>query len=856
MIKLLSFPLLLTLTTCYLQTATWDGGANADWNTPSSWEGRTVPTNLETANFTTPATISATGADITVRKIVVPADSTTTSLILGQAGGSLTLFPSNVPSIVAENPNTTITVPSELLTPGFTGLLIEETSTITLDKLTTGNSFLGIGNQTSNGTLPAGTAIIREFGSDGNEEDARIGLFQNPTVLIQPNTPGLSDTYNALIFGVGSLNYSPDAANTSLSLGGVLTYSGNTTLSGGTLTLSNFPLSPQILLTDDATAQLTINSANNNPSYNGTITSIAGIGGATFELTSAAEDSFTLGLNTFQYTGPFNITGNANVSLTAGTADNINTVSASQVTLSGTNPRLNTFANTVFSGNVTVNSGQFKLNEDSGTLSIEGNYIQGTEGTLYYSVGPDPVTSDLSATTLNVTGDATLNGTITISSAFGESGITAGSKTILTSRSTTGAFSELTATQFADNAFAVSYSENNVILHINQTILPTRVVPTSSPNQVTEVNELLNDNFDLLTQGESASWYDQLNALPTSSYQEAVDAISSKVENGDLDIRYRLINNNAQVADILDRQYKDTVREMRNNSPYETPCFAEQNTGFFIQPFGNIWHQMKTTKRRSFKSGCYGTALGWDQVIANNFIYEAGVAYSHSNLSVKKAPSHNVRYSSIYVSPAFFGWFNSRGYANLMATGTVSFFKYSRVISYPGVRRVPTAKYNSYEVLVRADGGYRIPIFQSSWFQPEATVNFETIFTDAYKETGAGTMGFQQKKTTNYLLNPRIRFRIIWETLTDNFCFAPSFYTGWRSFISLNDPETSVRFENVPSLAYVNISGYKEMINQIVIGTEFYMKRLEKFDLKADAEVDLLNQIQNYKFDVKFEWFF
>ncbi|MCH9633387.1 MAG: hypothetical protein S4CHLAM7_01120 [Chlamydiae bacterium] len=836
----------------------WNGGADADWNTGSSWERGVVPRVFDAAEFRSPETIVATGNSIEIAGIQVTRSGSTTSLTIGEEGGELTLNPTpGISSYIdVTNTSSTMTLLSELLPNDQTFLRIDETSTLTLDKLTTTfDTILRGGFYEDN--PPAGTLVIREFGDPSTPPPTGLILQYNANLTIAPNTAGLSDTYNSSITNVGSLTYAPTAANTSLNLTGTLNYSGNTTLSAGTLRLSGTffqPTTSQIILSDDTDAKLILDISNNSNIQINKIISESENPGAAVEITSAV-GSLLITENILQFNGPLSITGNVLYTATE------SSIPVSSTTVNGVGAQLTirgmTFENDLFLTNGKLlaisNSG---LPDDGSEFAIGGSYTQSSGGTLSISVMPNEQSSGFNIKPFTVTGTASLEGTLEINDSDLEgAGITAGSGTLLTSSNRVGEFTTITAPTYAD-LWSLSYPDNNVVLTLSQTIQPTRTLQEGAVNQDVEVNNLLNENFDTLIEGENGTWFLALNALPLAAYQTAVDSIAAKLDYGDLDVRYRLVFNGAHISDILDKQYKEIARKSRFSDLSEMPSFAEPNTGLFFQPFGNIWHQNKTTKRRSFKSGSYGAALGWNQLLGGHFIYEAGVAYSHSNLSVKKSYSQNVRYSSIYLSPAFFGWFNARGFANIMALATIDFFKYSRVISYPGLRRVAQARYNAYEILLRADGGYRIPLFKSTWFQPEATLNFETLFEEGYEEKGAGTLGLQQKKTTNYLLNPRICFRMIWETLTDRFCWAPSLYVGWLSYISLNEPLTSVRFANVPSMSYVQVEGYKEMINQIILGGAFYMKRFETFDLTGDFQVDLLNQIQTYKLDVKLEWFF
>ncbi|MCH9633763.1 MAG: hypothetical protein S4CHLAM7_04960 [Chlamydiae bacterium] len=865
--NLLKITALSFFTLTQLVAIDWAGGASADWNTASNWYPTGVPESEESILFANPIpAITASGTPI---QLPISTTVSVSALTLGQSGGTISLYPGDLHQFQTVG---TVNIDSNLslATSDYLTILLNNALSINLESYQpTGKSVIQIFSSENSVNQ---TATLKRFSENTSDElNSIISLVNNVDLVIAPDTADLSDSYagsiQSQITGSSSpanFSYTPAAANTSLTLSGFLNWTGNTTLNGGTLTLVKPPQdSPYMYLSSDPDAKLVFAPTNTSASYTGVITAEEGISGATFEVNGSNNSVMTFGPNTFQYDGPFNITrGTAYFPIDSTLSASTTTIDDSAV--DGT--AYLSFNGGTISNDVTVTSGYFDLSNSTNTTTIGGNYTQESNGILRLRIEPNTTTGGLDGSKLLVLGTADLgDGTLELFSGSQGQGFPAASFTILNASvsenalstgETTGSFGSIvTSGALADSTWTLSYPDNTVVATLSNSITPTRTV-SGGNSQDSEINTLLNGNFDTLNSGESESWYAPLNALNSTAYSQAVDNIASKVNYGSLDVRYTQLHVLAQVSKNLDDQYKDTVRKSRFNDQCEIPCFAVENTGLFIQPFGNIWHQNKTTKRTSFKAGSYGIGAGWDQVFKKNFIYEAGLAYSHSNLSVKKAASQNVRWSSVYVSPAFFGWFNAKGYANIMVVGAFNFFNYSRVIKYSNVRRVAKARYNNYEVIVRADGGYRVPVFKSSWFQPEATLNYETMFTDAYKEKGAGTLGLEQKKSTFYHLNPSVRFRMIWETITEKFCFAPSLYVGWTSYISLNDPVVSVRFANVSSIPYVNVQGYKEMINQIALGGEFYMKRFEKFDVKGDFEVDLLNQIQNYRFDLKFEWFF
>jgi len=210
-----------------------------------------------------------------------------------------------------------------------------------------------------------------------------------------------------------------------LTLSGVDTYSGGTTISAGTLNLGgNSALGTgNLTMLNGSTLQAGVNNL------------------------AVTNNLFLFGLDTFDTNGnnmvlsgvvadaPF-ITSLTKIGAGALTLTGDNTYNATNInagTLVAANP------NALGTGNVAVNGGTLQMSGPM-TLNIGGNYTQGVSGTLQLGLGPTGVQGD----TLNISGAATLAGTLRLVPYGGYLIHDTEAFTILNAASVTGTFSPVT----------------------------------------------------------------------------------------------------------------------------------------------------------------------------------------------------------------------------------------------------------------------------------------------------------------------------------------------------------------------------------------------------------------------------
>lgn len=240
------------------------------------------------------------------------------------------------------------------------------------------------------------------------------------------------------------------------------TYTGPTTVSQGTLTVSGS--------LSDRTAVTVASGATYNVNASDTIGSLAGAGtvsssnaGAKVLTAGAANTSTTFSGVIQNGTGALGLakTGSGTMTLTGvNTYTGPTTISAGTLKLSG--------SGAIAGSTAVTNNATFDVTQASGNVALGGTYTQGANGTLKMTVAP------VSNQQVNAAGTASLGGTLNLASAAGT--YRAGRYTLMTSAglgaSSFSAFSTNLAS-VTNHTYNLAYDANNVYLELRSSAADT-----------------------------------------------------------------------------------------------------------------------------------------------------------------------------------------------------------------------------------------------------------------------------------------------------------------------------------------------------------------------------------------------
>ena len=372
-------------------------------------------------------------------------------------------MPNLLPAIISGTGGFTVSAPSTMTLTGA--------NTYTGPTNVTGGATLFIGNGgsiASSSSLTLGGGATFDIGSQGGGNQTVNNLSgTSANVALGPFNLTVNETvstvFDGVISGLTPINGLIKTGSATLTLTRGSTYIGPTTIQGGTIALGAFGSLQSSSGINLAGASATFDITNFAPSIGGvTIQDLAGVAGTTvalgatqFQFGTADSTDFAgaftgTGQMTKQGTGTLVLDGNSSgftgSTLVAGGALEVGDAATPGAVLGG---NVTVGASGLLEGHgkilgsVTNNSGGTVLPGGSiGTLTVGGNYTQGSTSTLLIQVSPT------ASSQLAVGGAASLAGTLNIQAAPGNLGYVPFSKYVILTAGggITGTFNTITGT--------------------------------------------------------------------------------------------------------------------------------------------------------------------------------------------------------------------------------------------------------------------------------------------------------------------------------------------------------------------------------------------------------------------------
>ncbi|HEY8996126.1 MAG TPA: autotransporter-associated beta strand repeat-containing protein, partial [Lacunisphaera sp.] len=396
--------LVFSVTSASAATYTWINAKIAPWSDSTAWSGGVAPTSNQdnVINFTgisQNSTGTLTTADFQLNQLTASGTNSTKTLAISSSGGGYLEFIANSSAV-----NPMLTLSRTNSGGGATNITVPMTITNTLTINSTGNS----------------TTIS--------------GAITNNSGIVAEGTGGFA--LSSVISGAGNLTIS--MTNATVSTGTNSTYTGVTTLSGGTLSvklLANGGSNSSIGKSTNAAANLVLDGGSLafvgagtvstdrlfTLTQNGGTLDSSGTSGAAENFTSAGSVAFSgSGARTLTLTGTSTGVSNLAPILGDGTGGGTSVAKTGVGTweLSGANTY--TGGTTVTGGTLIVNSSTAlgsssgSIGVSGGTLDIKGNII--SSGQLTFGTGTGTIANSLGGSSSLSTSGVAVNGTGVVNS--------------------------------------------------------------------------------------------------------------------------------------------------------------------------------------------------------------------------------------------------------------------------------------------------------------------------------------------------------------------------------------------------------------------------------------------------------
>ncbi|MCB1115694.1 MAG: autotransporter-associated beta strand repeat-containing protein [Chlamydiia bacterium] len=683
------------------------------------------------------------------------------------------------------------------------------------------------GNMSGNGTLTKnglGTVILSGSNSYTGGTTINSGVLQGTTASLQGDIVNSASvvfdqtgngTYAGILSGTGSLTKSNTGT---VILSGANTYTGGTTVSGGTLqgTTSSLPgdISNGTSVIFDQTASGT---------YTGVLSGVGslskkGSGEVTFTGNSAG---FT-GATTIEE-GSFIVNG---------------TMSSSPFTVN-----IATLLGGTGSVGTTVNNGTVSPGNSIGTINIVGDYTQNADGSLLVEID-DMGHSDL----LIATGTANLDGSVVVTPLSGlyMDGMM---YTILQANSVNGAFAQLIESHPAD--FYLTYFAQSVVLNIGKEQFA--ILPVSSSS----------------LKGNAKAIGNYLFTCDPNYSPALIPIIDNLLHQKPDEFRQTLLQFGPQDFGALEKTQMQTatiISHSMNQAKDWNACDTQDST-LWLEPLGYYYKDNEKGGLTPYNAKSFGFTTGYKKRLWDHFLLSGGIGYSHTCLNWYENRG-DATVQSLYFSPGI-AYQSRDAYAGLILQGSRSFYSadrkiHSKVITacyIPCIDETAHNHHKSWDILAGFQGGYRFKtsdhFLTNFYIVPSFHLDYLNIFEEGYRETGAGPINLSVKNKHSAFLRSEFLVRFMKELNIGPFRSFPNIYVGYLKNFALSRGHFSSHFYKQSLCGnHFTVKGSHQNTSQLILGTELESVCFHNISLKIGYEANIGDHYNIQKGHLKGEWNF
>ncbi|WP_432798686.1 autotransporter domain-containing protein [Poriferisphaera sp. WC338] len=375
----------------------------------------------------------------------------------------------------------------------------------------------------------------------------------------------------------------------------------------------------------------------------------------------------------------------------------------------------------------------------SGTFATILDDIAGFEATATYNA--NDITVTLNAATADFANTVTARNLVFAAEAF----------TRIANNSPTG-----------DMATVIAQLENqtgnNLVVAFEQ-IVPNYLVPQAEATfkGIDVQNNNFNGRFNELRNGLPKLWSNNLgvNTPDNASINDSADP---------------------EFAMMLAMQAQETLEQQQETARFTG---AEKDIwGAWVNGFGTFGDYDSTSSQAGYNFNTGGVTFGFDYRVLDTLAAGAFVGYSNTGVTVDNGQGTN-SFNSINTG-MYMTWFNEEGfYASGLFGGGVNFYENNRRIRFGTVDRVAESDPTGFYLQTLATGGYEFK--KGNWgFGPQLALQWVNLQIGSHSETGADSLNLNVGAFNGNSFVTRLGFRATYEYDTDAMLFVPELVGFWE----------------------------------------------------------------------------
>jgi autotransporter-associated beta strand protein len=512
--------------------------------------------------------------------------------------------------------------------------------------------------------------------------------------------------------------------------------------------------------------------------------------------------------------------------------------------------------------NLTVNGGTVAPGNSIGTINVSGNYTQGAGGTLEIEITPAGLT-DL----LNITGTASLNGTLLVMPSAGSYTI----GTTYTFLQSTGGVSGTFSTFTVQNGvvLGINYLANSVQLVVRENIIIIPFPATSSNARHVQTCLMAgstNGNQDL------TNVLNLIAALPTTSeFNAALNQLQPARFNA-IDISN--LNVKSEVQKILAKHLFELNCATRacgsKNAEHQTPPHTSSkenhvaqssspktnasnnssaHNSIWIEPFGQFVEMSQIQQLTGFDTTTGGVVGGYDYCTPAKVYLGAAFGYANSHLEWHQQNGHG------QIQNFFGGFYGSfKGdylWFDASALTGVNEYKLRRNISFTGLHRKAKSDHWGWDadLHVGFTGNHQLKYLR---IQPFAEAEYYFLYQERFNERGAQSLSLDIRKKNSQMMRSQAGVRVSDYFEIDYGCWSPYVAFSYVGKYSLGSTHEKASFDDESCV--FSAKGFDRILNAFSpeIGINLTLNNgLELFG-SYSAEVGPYQKTQQV--DLRLQW--
>ena len=447
------------------------------------------------------------------------------------------------------------------------------------------------------------------------------------------------------------------------------------------------------------------------------------------------------------------------------------------------------------------NNGTASPGTSIGTLTINGNYNPSPSAVSQVEINPQGQSS-----LFNVTGTATLNGTLNVVIDPGKYSKGA-TYTILTAPSVVSSFSGITS-NFSGVGFSALYFPTSVQLTLLNAISPFPSPGLFSGNARNLANYLFCDAFPY-DNPELSALLNAIVGLSSStgvvndSMVEAMDKLTpgqfGALPVSELETNYRVSNS------LFDINLKRLPLQMIRVR---------------VTPLGFLGknHHVSSSLPR-FDEIAYGITVMAERAYKEGISLGGAVGYTH-DMTLWHRNQGRALANSAYLGPTF-TYQSDHFFTGLALLGAVNFYDVDRKIIFPGFNQVAHHHQINWNILAKAlFAGFFTPLKQKAVImQPFLSIESLTSFEPPYNEEGAGSINLAVRRHHASFFRSVLGVQLARKWETPSCQVTPAVKLGWMSTLPLTSSNYSAKFVGLTICTDHFISkSYHNRMNQAEVG--------------------------------------